>query len=428
MNSTKLDIRALSVAVSILPMGCGDHWNSAPTRADTESAAETAMAAEEICYRGSRMRALRVDGELIVEGDILVGARDLWCEEEPVRENGVGVARESLKRKGAGFQWPGGIVPYVFEGSFANDEAAAVAAMRQWEAVVPGIRFVPRSTEVDHIAFRKTASQCAASVGRQGGLQTVRVNAFCISNHSLHHELGHALGLYHQHTRKDRDSFVDVVWSNIEGCPSTATQASHCGATACSSILADCGCTQATHDSESCYKHDNFSSNSARSNIGAYDYDSVMHYRTTAFSKGGVTLDVLLDDAGGNPFPIGQVSHLSLGDAAAVRAMYPVVEVQRTIFSGIGLRPICALEGREEDVAVRFDMAGSTAPITNREVNRAQLLGDYSVSCSVTSTFWDDDYDYPNTSAPFDAALTADSYFASGTLRVLPIGLVPALF
>ena len=29
------------------------------------------------------------------------------------------------------------------------------------------------------------------------------------------HEIGHALGIYHEHQRPDRDDFVTVMWENI---------------------------------------------------------------------------------------------------------------------------------------------------------------------------------------------------------------------
>ena len=115
------------------------------------------------------------------------------------------------------------------------------------------------------------------------GSQSISVGGYCSTGNMIH-EIGHAWGLWHEHTREDRDRYVIVNWGNISSAESY-----------------------------------NFSQNiSNGDDIGGYDYNSVMHYNATAFSVNGLpTLETI--PAG---IPIGQRAGLSTGDIAAIHMLY----------------------------------------------------------------------------------------------------------
>ena len=55
-------------------------------------------------------------------------------------------------------------------------------------------------------------------VGRIGGGQQLNyASGSCITRFgTVLHELYHALGFYHEHSRWDRDDYVTIVWDNID--------------------------------------------------------------------------------------------------------------------------------------------------------------------------------------------------------------------
>lgn len=57
--------------------------------------------------------------------------------------------------------------------------------------------------------------RCYSHIGRQGGRQEVSIGRGCEYKATTIHEMMHAIGFYHEQSRRDRDSFVTVNFHNI---------------------------------------------------------------------------------------------------------------------------------------------------------------------------------------------------------------------
>ncbi|XP_078614540.1 uncharacterized protein LOC144883780 isoform X2 [Branchiostoma floridae x Branchiostoma japonicum] len=125
-------------------------------------------------------------------------------------------------------RWPGGTIPYIMGDSLSHRDRSYIAeAMEKWHQHSCA-RFKPYSRKLasylghhDHIIFYKGIG-CLSDVGRllERDQQVVSINDACLFATSnpvgvILHELGHVLGLYHEHSRPDRDEFVDILVNNI---------------------------------------------------------------------------------------------------------------------------------------------------------------------------------------------------------------------
>ena len=80
--------------------------------------------------------------------------------------------------------------------------------------------FRPASDEdIDFVLFENNTSKppiCSSHVGRQGGMQTIQLGSIqCFKKEVITHEMIHAIGFYHEHTRMDRDNYVQVDYGCV---------------------------------------------------------------------------------------------------------------------------------------------------------------------------------------------------------------------
>ncbi|XP_076645433.1 seminal metalloprotease 1 [Halictus rubicundus] len=155
-------------------------------------------------------------------------------------------------------RWPAGIVPYyIKEGEFDEEEVELIKdAMEEYHEHTC-LRFRPyEKTDTDFVTIQGKMSGCWSLVGRHDRGQELNLQSpGCVRHGVIVHELMHALGFYHQQSAADRDQWVKINWTNVK--PG---------------------------------KEHNFNKYDNRTvtdyGIG-YDYSSVMHYSSHAFSRNG---------------------------------------------------------------------------------------------------------------------------------------------
>ncbi|XP_056592525.1 hatching enzyme 1.2-like [Triplophysa dalaica] len=146
------------------------------------------------------------------------------------------------------------------------------------------ITFHQHTYETDYMYF-SYGEGCASSVGCVGGEQRIVIGHKC-SVGNICHEILHALGLYHEHSRIDRDQYITIISENIKSGMEK-------------NFLAKDGNTLGLQ----------------------YDLESILHYGNNYFSSNGGPTIVSKD----NTVTIGQRTRLTALDVQKIRKLYQCV-------------------------------------------------------------------------------------------------------
>ncbi|KAK0066538.1 zinc metalloproteinase nas-13 [Biomphalaria pfeifferi] len=198
------------------------------------------------------------------------------------------------KRKAMKFEklrWTQATIPYEFtDGEFNSTEKKNIeAAMKDWSSTTC-LTFRPaRPEDTNKIKFRN-GTGCSSFVGMIGGSQMVTLQKpQCLSHGTYLHELGHAIGLIHEHQRPDRDEYINVKMNNVHYA-----------------------------------LHSNFEKE-PEEHINdydlPYDYSSIMHYYSSAGANNSEIETIIVKDKS-RQHEIGQRIMLSFWDNKVVNLMY----------------------------------------------------------------------------------------------------------
>lgn len=156
------------------------------------------------------------------------------------------------------------------------------------------ITFIPRTDENEYIHFTYEPyfeAICASNIGRQRNTSTNIYLGYCRSfQHKMIivHELFHALGFWHEHSRSDRDNYISIQWDNVQA---DSTQ--------------------------------NFAKAVEMNSLGSpYDYGSIMHFPHWAYAKNPNLPTIVNTTLMEKGVVMGQREKLSDADVYQLRLLY----------------------------------------------------------------------------------------------------------
>ncbi|REC59416.1 hypothetical protein DRF65_26280 [Chryseobacterium pennae] len=253
---------------------------SSCSKNNDEIASETQTAALEVSHLkkgqlgGQEITYERKNGMNFFQGDIVLSDQQL-TEESTANKGGASL-----------YRWPNRTIYYTIAGNMGSINVNKInTAVNEYNSKT-NTRWVLRTNQSNYVEFifgSSNGSDGWAHIGYQGGKQTVSLDQY-ISVGSVIHEMGHTVGLYHEHSRQDRDQYVSIQWGNIQ-------------------------------DGQAY----NFNKYTSGTDIGPFNINSVMMYWPNSYSKNG---QPTIKRANNTNFTYNRTG-FTTGDINTINAMYP---------------------------------------------------------------------------------------------------------
>ena len=222
----------------------------------------------------------------------------------------LGLLRNGLGQ--TGFLWPEGKIPYVISGDFSENQTTTIkASIKYYNDEFDGcIEWVERTDESNYVTFDNSGS-CSSRIGVAffpfPVSQSIQLGRCAHLAGHVKHEMMHTIGFYHEHSRSDRDKFVEVKHREIISANNFHT-------------------FQIKWSNIPLAYQAQFSTYRWTTGYGeTYDYDSIMHYSSRAFIKdyGNKEMRSIVPRQGDvDPDNLGFKPELSPIDKIKIRKMY----------------------------------------------------------------------------------------------------------
>ncbi|KAF8781682.1 astacin-like metalloprotease toxin 5 [Argiope bruennichi] len=187
--------------------------------------------------------------------------------------------------------WPRGVIPYVFDPGLSSTVRLQMVLKAMWKyGNQTCIRFVPRTREANYVRIYP-GQGCHSQIGmtKSKSIQTLSLGKGCGYLGTVLHELGHAVGFYHEHSRSDRDKWIKIFWENIK------------------------------EGQESQFKRLEPANNRL---LTPFDFNSIMLYGSYTFSKDKDRLKTMVGKDGRIIEPTREKTNLSKSDIIRIRKLY----------------------------------------------------------------------------------------------------------